>query len=437
MFGRYVTLLRFCVIVPAALWFALGAGAALAQVARADPVTSTAEQIVENFRRLIVLHDVAARAHVTTQAGQYLFFRNRELVLQLVESLLQVPREESGQRITVLLDLLATRKDWRDVDRLALLGVVNETRAHLPAGDPLESRLDKAREEIMAIRTTYSREFADALAERPPAARKRPAWDAYVAFLREQYPPARIMDELMPALPAAEQQATPSPKGPAFVNNALRDEWTDGELPPRTVLLTFDDGPHPRYTAEILLILAHYGIKAIFFQVGQNLGVIRDGRAEVSRNAALVADILRMGHAIANHTYTHPVLPKLGLTQVDDEIDMTQSLLIAAAPGPAHAPLFRPPYGARNALVLGEVADRGLRSVVWNIDSRDWADPIPRSIAQRVVDEAEHEGRGIVLFHDIHSRTVEALPIAITELIKRGFRFAHWEGTRLTVDGMK
>ena len=77
--------------------------------------------------------------------------------------------------------------------------------------------------------------------------------------------------------------------------------------------------------------------------------------------------------------------------------------------------------------MLTEIAERGLRSVLWNIDSRDWADPIPQSIAQRVIDEADREGRGIILFHDIHGRSVQALPIAIEGLRKRGFRFAHWD----------
>jgi hypothetical protein len=263
-------------VVLVALWFALDAGGALAQSASSDTVASAAEQIVGNFQRLIVLHDMAARAPKNTEAGHYLFFRNRELTSQLIDSLLAAPREKSDQRIVALLDLLATRRDWRDVDRLALLGVVNETRAHLPAGHPLELRLNKAREEIIAIRSTYGREFTAALAERPLAAPKRKAWDAYVAYLRERYPPAHIMDEFKSVLPAAEQYATPSPKGNAIVDNALRDEWTDGGLPPKTVLLTFDDGPHPQFTAEILQILAHYGIKAVFFQVGQNLGVIRE-----------------------------------------------------------------------------------------------------------------------------------------------------------------
>ena len=380
------------------------------------------------------MHESAERSRALTQAGQYLFFQNRLLVTQLVDSLLQAPREERDQPIVALLDLIDSRKDWRDVDRLASLGVVNEMRLRVPAGVPVALRLNKVREDLVAIRAAYNREFTAVLDERRPVARQRPEWDTYVKFLNEQYPLARVLEEFKTALPDAAQRTAPSPKGEAVVQSALRDEWTDGDLPNKTVLLTFDDGPHPQFTAEILRILDHYRVKAIFFQVGQNLGVKREGRADVSRNIAVVAAILRAGHAIANHTYTHPFLSRLDLVQVADEIDTTQGLLAAAAPERGRAPLFRPPYGARNSLVLGEVADRGLRSVLWNIDSRDWADPIPRSIAQRVIDEAEHEGRGIILFHDIHGRTVQALSIIIAELVRRGFRFAYWDGTRLAVD---
>ncbi|MCX7135182.1 MAG: hypothetical protein NTW47_00595, partial [Proteobacteria bacterium] len=109
------------------------AGATSAQQPLSAGVEATAAEIVGNFRRMIVLHEAAGRARDLTQAGQYLFFRNRELTAQLVADLLVPPQTDSDQRIDVLLDLIETRKDWRDVDKLALLGVVNETRVRLPA----------------------------------------------------------------------------------------------------------------------------------------------------------------------------------------------------------------------------------------------------------------------------------------------------------------
>ena len=63
---------------------------------------------------------------------------------------------------------------------------------------------------------------------------------------------------------------------------------------------------------------------------------------------------------------------------------------------------------------------------MWNIDSRDWADPVPQSIANRVIQLADGERRGIVLFHDIQARTVDALPLVIETLQQRGYRFVGW-----------
>ena len=234
----------------------------------------------------------------------------------------------------------------------------------------------------------------------------------------------------------------------------------------RTILLTFDDGPHPLHTPRVLDILARYGIKAIFFQVGQNIGTLSATPASALANTGsaagaaasvraapvsaseqpgaaiatireprLIERMLAEGHAVANHTHTHPLLPALDELRLSAEIDQTEALLSAAARGHAgRAALFRPPYGARNDLVLAEVTARGLRSVLWNIDSRDWADPVAQSVARRVIDEAVREGSGIVLFHDIHARAPDALPTVIEELRKRGFRFARYADGKLVVD---
>ena len=118
----------------AALLLGLGAGAVPAQTAPPDSsaaIVATAQEIVENFRRIIVLHDLAqpGRPHLFVQAGQYLFWRNRELAAQLVDTL--APRRDAANEaaITVLLDAFDARKDWRDPDRLALGGVINEVAA--------------------------------------------------------------------------------------------------------------------------------------------------------------------------------------------------------------------------------------------------------------------------------------------------------------------
>jgi len=198
------------------------------------------------------------------------------------------------------------------------------------------------------------------------------------------------------------------------------------------VLLTFDDGPHPVYTREILAILEHYRVKAIFFQLGQNLGTVTDGHAELTKNEDIEREILAAGHALGNHSFSHPFLPKLEQAGVEQEIDKTQALLNLVIPQDGQRThMFRAPYGARNSMILGEVGERGLRSVLWNIDSLDWSDPVPESIVHRILLELDTAGRGIILMHDIHPKTVLALPMLLDELIKRGYHFVQWDDGKL------
>ena len=97
------------------------------------------------------------------------------------------------------------------------------------------------------------------------------------------------------------------------------------------------------------------------------------------------------------------------------------------------SPLFRFPYGAHNQEGLQTLEKAHLQSVMWNIDSLDWADPIPSSIADRVLQAVEKEGHGIILFHDIHDRAVKALPVILDRLVADGYQFAGWDGTAFTV----
>ena len=92
---------------------------------------------------------------------------------------------------------------------------------------------------------------------------------------------------------------------------------------------------------------------------------------------------------------------------------------------------LRPPYGARNDRVLAMMDSERLRSAMWNVDSMDWADPVPESITRRVLREIERDGRGIILMHDIHARAVDALPAIISGLKQRGYTFLRWDGARL------
>ncbi len=203
-------------------------------------------------------------------------------------------------------------------------------------------------------------------------------------------------------------------------------------LPAKTVVLTFDDGPHGVYTAEIAAILKQYSAPGIFFQVGSNLGTIgADGQTKLVPKAEVSRKLLADGHTLANHSMTHVQLSKRSGDALKSEILGTDALLKSV--DGRRSPLFRFPYGARNDEGLAILESARLRSVMWNVDSLDWADPVPSSIVERVLRTLDKEGRGIVLFHDIHERTVKALPALLDRLVADGYQFAAWDGTGFTV----
>jgi peptidoglycan/xylan/chitin deacetylase (PgdA/CDA1 family) len=170
------------------------------------------------------------------------------------------------------------------------------------------------------------------------------------------------------------------------------------------VWLTFDDGPHPQWTEAVLGVLENHKIRATFFVVGAS--VERWGTGLLERMVAL-------GHAIGNHTYSHPDLTRLTEAEVRDEIEATQSLI---APFAVAGRIFRPPYGALNPMVGRVARELGYRTILWNVDTRDW-DPAfqPDRWVDRALDRIGRRARSIVIAHDIHPTTADHL----AELIER------------------
>jgi len=177
------------------------------------------------------------------------------------------------------------------------------------------------------------------------------------------------------------------------------------------VALTFDDGPNPPYTGQILDILARYQVPATFFCVGLQA---RAHPADVARMAAA-------GHGLGNHTWSHPFLPDLSRAQLAEQLDRTDEAIAAAGAGPG---LFRPPYGSRSPDVLRWLGERGTPIVLWDVDPSDWARPGAALIAGRVL--MQTRPGTIILMHDgggDRAPTVAALPLVIEGLLDRGFRF--------------
>lgn len=174
----------------------------------------------------------------------------------------------------------------------------------------------------------------------------------------------------------------------------------------KLVSLTFDDGPSA-HTEDFLDVLHNRGVDATFFQIGQEM----HGRAEVMRR------ILREGNEIANHTTHHGFYPSYS------DLVATNALIRAATH--FQPCLFRPPGGAVNAAVIGAAGQAGMRTVLWDVDPTDWANPGSGAIHSRVV-SAVRPG-SIVVMHEgggNRSGTLAALPSIIKALRARGYRFA-------------
>jgi peptidoglycan/xylan/chitin deacetylase (PgdA/CDA1 family)/tetratricopeptide (TPR) repeat protein len=393
--------------------------------------------IVAGHRQIIVLveqgpalaPDQQTRADL---AGRLLFQDTHHQVAALSEALIADLATPERSRVGAFLDVLERHPELRDADKLAFREVVGDLHdaARAPAAKtpgPLRTRIaedERALEEIEAIYTAELERVFGRFRERGMPLR-REAWAAYVAHLAARYQVEAILDTLKPRLDVV---LTTGRKGQA--ETPL--EMSGQRLPLNHVALTFDDGPHPKYTDAIRSMLAERGIPAVFFHVGQNVGTIdAKGAITPTRAAAASRKLAGAGFTLANHTFSHRPMPGLSDRDIGEQIETTNRIVrtvLGTSPR-----LFRPPYGARDTRVLAAVQAQRMTSVLWNIDSKDWADPVPLSIADRVVTTFDRERRGIVLFHDIQRRTVEALPRILDELQKRGVRFVGWDGTGFSV----
>lgn len=166
--------------------------------------------------------------------------------------------------------------------------------------------------------------------------------------------------------------------GKTFIGTGLRN---------RQIALTFDDGPNDPHTFHLLEILARHGIKATFFMIGKYV----DLRPDI---AQAVADA---GHAVGNHTYTHPNLIFQSGWQLRDEISRCDRALNDAA-GEKRTKLFRPPFGGRRPATLRIVRQMGLTPVMWNVTGWDWSAKSSAFIENKVNNQVR--GGDVILLHD-------------------------------------
>ena len=175
------------------------------------------------------------------------------------------------------------------------------------------------------------------------------------------------------------------------------------------VALTFDDGPAAN-TNRLLDTLAQYDAKASFFTVGSS----------IDANPAPVARALNEGHAVGNHTYNHPDLTTLGADGIRSELQRGNQA-IAAATGGYTPNLLRPPYGSTNQTVNNIAAEFGLANMMWSVDTRDWEHRDSSLVCNRAVTNA-YDG-AVILMHDLHASTVDAVPCILDSLSSQGYEF--------------
>jgi peptidoglycan-N-acetylglucosamine deacetylase len=184
------------------------------------------------------------------------------------------------------------------------------------------------------------------------------------------------------------------------------------------VVLSFDDGPLPKYSNQILQILADECIKATFFAIGQQARANPEG----------VRKLIAAGHTVGTHSQNHPLtFRKMSYDQAKQEIDQGIASVTAALTDPATqlAPFFRIPGLERAGPVEDYTASMGIQ--VWSADfvADDWRHIPPSRVYDLAIKRIEARGKGILLLHDIQPRTVAALPRILQELKVRGYHIVH------------
>ncbi len=192
-------------------------------------------------------------------------------------------------------------------------------------------------------------------------------------------------------------------------------EADDGPLryepDPGHVALTFDDGPDPTWTPQVLDVLAEAGVEATFFVVGE----------AVEDHPGLTAAIVEQGHSVQNHSQTHADLTTLSPIGIEWELQHANDAIMDA--GGTRSACYRPPYGAYDSSVSQVAENLELEPILWDRDTRDWTAPGVATIVDRATRATSGD---IVLLHDgsgNRRQTVEALPSIIDNLLAQGYEF--------------
>ncbi len=200
---------------------------------------------------------------------------------------------------------------------------------------------------------------------------------------------------------AVYEGSDPVQKTAAVISNA---DQTDPEE--KLVALTFDDGPHPVYTEEILAVLAEEDVQASFFMMGK----------EAELYPEIVKKVSDAGHLIGNHTYTHANVCQISTEETIDEITKTNDILEDLTG--KRPQFFRPPFGCKNEALEKQT---GMFWIFWDVDTLDWSYQNAGQVYRQVVKNVGEND--IILMHDAYPSTVEAVRELIPALREMGYTF--------------
>ena len=185
---------------------------------------------------------------------------------------------------------------------------------------------------------------------------------------------------------------------------------SSGSRSQKLLALTFDDGPNPAHTPRLLDMLRRRNVKATFYVIGER----------AANHPDIIRRIVAEGHEVGNHTWTHPNLKKLSDDAVRRELDKTRDAIVSACG--VQPRTMRPPYGAMFKKQREWVyREYGYPTVLWDVDPLDWKKPGSSVVAQRLISGARNGS--ILLVHDLHGSSVDAMPQTIDTLLRQGYQF--------------
>jgi peptidoglycan/xylan/chitin deacetylase (PgdA/CDA1 family) len=213
-----------------------------------------------------------------------------------------------------------------------------------------------------------------------------------------------------PVVPAAPTTTTPPPAAPAQPAAAPKITYTRCNVEGPYIAITFDDGPHGVNTPRLLAMLRERKIRATFFLLGEC----------VAENPEVAKEIVKEGHEVGNHSWSHPNLNKLSADSIRDQFERTHNVItqeVGVAPV-----LMRPPYGNLSLQQRSLAhATWGYPTIIWDVDSLDWKHRNPAKTESIIM--ANTKPGSIILCHDIHKTTIDAMPSVLDKLLAKGFKF--------------